>query len=136
MATNRGPYAVGAAPNAGSSTPAAPSSAMADHNNSEYYKARNAQGGQTLSWATGGVGVGGPAAAPPAPGLSGVGGSWASAPVAPPPPQPPAHQMSVAACSRAEAHTHAGIVAPAIPVTSNSNSFGGVGGGAGMMWHI
>mmetsp|Transcript_28949 Transcript_28949/g.60246 ORF Transcript_28949/g.60246 Transcript_28949/m.60246 type:complete len:574 (+) Transcript_28949:1364-3085(+) len=131
MATNRGPYAVGAAPDADGPTPAAPSSAMADHNNSEYYKARNAQGGQSLSWATGGVGVGGPAAAPPAPGPSGVGGSWASAPVAPPP-QPPAHQMSVAARSRAAAHAQGGgIVAPAIPVTSNSNGFGGVGGGAG-----
>jgi len=77
MATNRGPYAGGAAPNAGSPIPTAPETAMADHNDSEYYKARNAQDGQALSWATGGV-------------SSGVGGSRASTPVAPP---PPAHQM-------------------------------------------
>lgn len=74
MASNRGPNAIGGATNS-VSAPAAPS---------EYYKAKNAQGGQSLAWAAGGVSVGAPSSTnPPAPG--GVGGSWANVPALPPP---------------------------------------------------
>lgn len=116
MASNRGPNAVGSTNNAVVPTPAPAVE------NSEYYKARNAQGGQAFSWAASG-GAAAPAvtsvAAPAVP--SGVGGSWASAPVAPPP-QPPA--MSVAAQARQPPATS--NVASAVPVTGGTSSgFGG-----------
>jgi len=132
MASNRGPNAIGSTPTPNSfsaavpvSAPAAP--AMANHQNSEYYKARNAQGGPSFSWAASGVGIGGPpvsppSSAPPAPPLA-VGGSWASAPVAPRP-----HATSVAARSRAAAHGH-GSVASAVPIT-NGTTGGARPGGA------
>mmetsp|Transcript_17546 Transcript_17546/g.35018 ORF Transcript_17546/g.35018 Transcript_17546/m.35018 type:complete len:819 (+) Transcript_17546:204-2660(+) len=116
MASNRGPNAIG-------SSTVPPPTYAADHQNSEYYKARNA-GGTAFQWAGAG-GVGGTNAAATTGGTStnvgGVGGSWASAPVtthAPPPvgaPPPPPQGMSVAARSRAEA---SGVVVSAIPVTS------------------
>ena len=129
MASNRGPNAVGNSANAVVPTPA-------PAENSEYYKARNAQGGQAFSWAaTGGGGGGGGSGAPPVAAPSpavptGVGGSWANAPVAPQQqPQPAAAagrtpQMSVAARSRAEAHG----VSSAVPVTGGSGGFGGNNG--------
>ena len=67
MASNRGPNAVGSASN---SVPEPPS----NHQNSEYYKARNAQGGQAFSWAANPAPA--PSAAPPA-APTGVGGTWA-----------------------------------------------------------
>ena len=75
MASNRGPNAIGSATNT-VAAPAAPS---------EYYKARNAQGGQSLAWAAGGVSVGAPSSAAP-PATTGVGGSWANVQAAAPPP--------------------------------------------------
>jgi len=116
MASNRGPNAIG-------SSTVPPPTYAADHQNSEYYKARNA-GGTAFQWAGAG-GAGGTNAAATTGGTStnvgGVGGSWASAPVtthAPPPvgaPPPPPQGMSVAARSRAEA---SGVAVSAIPVTS------------------
>eukprot|EP00569_Conticribra_weissflogii_P008605 CAMPEP_0171363788 /NCGR_PEP_ID=MMETSP0879-20121228/3584_1 /TAXON_ID=67004 /ORGANISM="Thalassiosira weissflogii, Strain CCMP1336" /LENGTH=818 /DNA_ID=CAMNT_0011871005 /DNA_START=132 /DNA_END=2588 /DNA_ORIENTATION=+ len=116
MASNRGPNAIG-------SSTVPPPTYAADHQNSEYYKARNA-GGTAFQWAGAG-GAGGTNAAATTGGTStnvgGVGGSWASAPVtthAPPPvgaPPPPPQGMSVAARSRAEA---SGVAVSAIPVKS------------------
>lgn len=120
MASNRGPNAVGSASNT------VPAPSASDHQNSEYYKARNAQGGQAFSWAaSGGGGAPGPAAAAPA-APSGVGGSWASAPAAPPPPPP--SQMSVAAQAR---QPPAAAVSSAVPVTGNGYSSGGNSFGTG-----
>ena len=94
------------------------------HNESEYYKARNAQGtGQALSWAqsatTHGVGSSSTPSAQAPPSTSsnsgGVGGSWAMA--AAPSSQPP--QQSVASMARQPS------VASAVPVT---NSYVGGGG--------
>lgn len=126
MASNRGlnaynnnNYSGGGSGDGGGTT----SSNNNSHNESEYYKARNAQGtGQALSWAhaatTHGVGST-PSSAPPSTttpftsSSGGVGGSWAMAV----PSQPP---QSVASMARQPS------VASALPVT---NSYVGGGGG-------
>lgn len=112
MASNRGPNAVGSASN---SVPEPPS----NHQNSEYYKARNAQGGQAFSWAANPSPAPAPSAAAPPAAPTGVGGTWASAP---PPPQQ--YSQSVAAQSR---QPPAGNVASAVAITgttpSSSNGF-------------
>ncbi|KAL3764027.1 hypothetical protein ACHAW5_005111 [Stephanodiscus triporus] len=62
MASNRGPNAVGGGM-ASAPLPPAPS----NHHDSEYYKARNAQGGQAFSWAAAGGGGASPGDAVPPP---------------------------------------------------------------------
>lgn len=119
MASNRGPNAIGGPNNAA----AAPTPAPASIQNSEYYKARNAQGSQGFSWAASGGGAP-PAVVAAAPaGLSGVGGSWGSAP------QPPSQPMSVAAQARQPPAPN--NVASAVPgnAFNGSNSYGTTGGG-------
>lgn len=116
MASNRGPNAVGSASN---SVPEPPS----NHQNSEYYKARNAQGGQAFSWAANPSPAPAPSAAPPvAP--TGVGGTWASAP----PPQQ--YSQSVAAQSRQPPAGNVVASAVAITGTTPSSSNGFNNGGA------
>lgn len=118
MASNRGPNAYNGGGGGGDfGTMAHPPAPSSNHNNeSEYYKARNAQGtGQALSWAhtatIGGVGATTTSTTAPS---SGVGGSWAMTSVAPPPHLP----QSVASMARQPS------VASAVPVTN-----GYVGGG-------
>ena len=119
MASNRGPNAVGSAAN---SVPEPPS----NHQNSEYYKAKNAQGGQAFSWAANPPPPSHSAPNPAAP-PSGVGGSWASAaPVATS--QPPS-QMSIATQARQPPASSANVAsAVAITGTSSSNGFKTGGG--------
>ena len=108
MASNRGPNAVGSTNNA-----VVPNTAPAVEN-SEYYKARNAQSGQGFSWAASGGVVPSPtaAAAPAAP--TGVGGTWGSAPMSAPP-QPPAMSAHQSAPSN---------VASAVPITGTAAAGG------------
>ncbi|KAL3817053.1 hypothetical protein ACHAXA_000103 [Cyclostephanos tholiformis] len=114
MASNRGPNAIGVGGAA-----AAPTSSNGTHLDSEYYKARNAQGGgQAFSWAaTGGGGGGGAspggavASPPPSAATSGVGGSWATAPT-----PAPTSATNVAAMARQPPATTANGVASAVPV--------------------
>lgn len=126
MASNRGPNAIGGGGGGGMAPPTEASPAPR-HDDSEYYKAKNATG-TAFNWASssgGGAPAPSASAAPAAPTVSGVGGSWATAPVAPPPPPPPASttpasvtpQLSVAAQSRMEAN--------------QSGPYGGGGGGGG-----
>eukprot|EP00984_Skeletonema_dohrnii_P015967 scaffold7003_cov106-Skeletonema_dohrnii-CCMP3373.AAC.1 len=116
MASNRGPNAIGGCGHGHNGGGMAPPVAEAPrHDDSEYYKARNATG-TAFNWASAGGGAPAPpaAAAAPvaaAPTVGGVGGSWATAPVAPPPPPavsttPAAStpQLSVAAQSRMDAN--------------------------------
>lgn len=138
MASNRGPNAIGGhggGAGHGIAPSVLPVAEAPRHDDSEYYKARNA-GGTAFNWASSGDGGGGggalaPAAtvvaapAPVAPTVGGVGGSWANTPVAPPPPPvsttpaAAAHtpQLSVAAQSRMEAN--------------QSSPYGNRGGGVG-----
>ncbi len=123
MASNRGPNAIGSAANA------IPTTTAQTHQNSEYYRTRDApqQGGQAFSWAASGGGSGaaptavaasGPPGAP-----TGVGGSWATAPMAPPTAHHH-HSMSVASVA---------LQPPASTIQPNNYSGGnsyGVGVGA------
>eukprot|EP00986_Skeletonema_menzelii_P005378 scaffold1932_cov146-Skeletonema_menzelii.AAC.2 len=129
MASNRGPNAIGGQGGGGIAPPVVEVS-QPRHDDSEYYKARNASG-TAFNWASSGGGAApAPSAAPAAaaPTVNGVGGSWATAPVAPPPPPPPASstpappQLSVAAQSRMEANQSG-------PYTGG----GGGGGGGGFV---
>lgn len=118
MASNRGPNAVGSAAN---SVPEPPS----NHQNSEYYKARNAQGGQAFSWAANPPASSNSAPTPAAP-PSGVGGSWAS--VAPVATSQPTSQMGIATQARQPPASANVASAVAITGTPSSNGFKTGGG--------
>jgi len=130
MASNRGPNAVGGSGGGSGGFGAPPVADAPRHDDSEYYKARNATG-SAFNWASSGgnAGAAGGGGAPPSP-ARGVGGSWASvpAPVAPPPPAVHTPQLSVAAQSRMEANQSSpysrGAAAPAPAVVGTSAEAG------------
>lgn len=109
MASNRGPNAVG---NTANSVPEPPS----NHQNSEYYKARNAQPSQAFSWAANPAPAAAIAPSPVAP--TGVGGTWGSASV----PTPPSQQPSVATQARQPAVHQNNNVASAMAITGTPAS--------------
>ena len=110
MASNRGPSAIGS-----SSSP----SSSEQHQNSEYYRARNS-GGTAFQWAgAGGAGGGTPGGT--SSGVSsgsGVGGSWASVTNhAPPPTTAPPAPPQVSVSGRSPAGAYAAAVS-AIPISN------------------
>ncbi len=131
MASNRGPNAIGGQGGGvgGMAPPVA--TEPSQHDDSEYYKARNATG-QAFNWASSGGG-GAPAApstaAPPSPArtVNGVGGSWATAPVAPPPPPPPQQQQPPSASSTPQLS----VAAQSRMDANQSGPYSGGGGGGG-----
>ena len=136
MASNRGPNAIGSTANAIPST----TTSAQHHQNSEYYKTRDAQaqGGPAFSWAASGGGgaVSATAASGPPAAPTGVGGSWATVPVAPPPQHHHHHSnMTVASAalqppvSTVQPNNYTGGNSYGVGVGVAASTTGGGGGG-------